>query len=67
MKLDLFTDCGIVLANRLSDGGLGRTVPDASFNDPPLFGREMRDVFIGTHEKPSFPEGIVRDPNYTDL
>ena len=51
MKLDLFTDGGIVLADRLSDGGLGRTVPDASFNDPPLLGREMRDVFIGIHEK----------------
>ena len=51
MKLDLFTNCGIVLADRLSDGGLGRTVPDASFNDPPLLGREMRDVFIGIHEK----------------
>ena len=67
-KFDLFANCGVVLADRLSDGGLGRTVPDASFNDPPLLGREMRDVFIGIHEnKPSFPEGIDRDPNYIVL
>ena len=50
-KFDLFADCRIVLANRLGDGGLGRTVPDASFNDPPLLGSEMCDVFIGIHEK----------------
>ena len=59
MKLDLFTDSGIVLADRLSDGGLGRTVPDASFNDPPLLGREMRDVFNGIHEKNlPFPKAL---------
>ena len=51
----------------LGNGGLGRTVSDAVFNDPPLLRCKMRDFFIEIHEKPSFPEGIVRDPNYTDV
>ena len=67
MKLDFFSYCGVILANRLSNGCLGRTVSDACFDDPPLLRRKMGDFFIGIHEKPSFPEGIVMDPNYIDL
>ena len=67
MKLDFFAHGGIVLANRIGDGGLSGTFSDTRFNDPPLLGREMCNFFIGIHEKPSFPEGIVRDPNYIEV
>ena len=67
MKLDFFAHGGVILTDCLSDGCFGGTVPDASFNDPPLLRRKMSDFFIGIHEEPSFPEGIVRDPNYIDL
>ena len=67
MKLDLFAHGGVVFPNRSGYGRLGGTVSDAGFNDPPFLGREMRYILIGIHEKPSFPEGIVRDPNYTDV
>jgi hypothetical protein len=67
MKLNLFTHGRVVLANRLGNGGLGRTVSDACFDDPPFLGRKMCDFFIGIHEKPSFLEGIARDPNYIEV
>ena len=67
MKLDFFAYGGIVLANYSGDGSLSRTVSDTGFDDPPLFGCEMCDFFIGIHEKPSFPEGIVRNPNYIEM
>ena len=62
VKFDFFAHGGVVLADRPGNCCLGRTVSDAGFDDPPFLGCEMSDVFIGIHEKPSFPEGIVRDP-----
>ena len=67
MKLDLFAHGGVVFPNCSRYSCLGRAVSNTGFNDPPFLGREMRYILIGIHEKPSFPEGIVRDPNYTDV
>ena len=50
VQLDLFPYCGIIFTDCFSNSRLGRTMSDASFDDPPLFRSKMGNVAAGIHD-----------------